>query len=431
MTKIILISEQFTSPIFYRRWQVFAQLHPDTDVTLLAPNVKKFNQKKTFTMSKTDVVYGKELEEGNFHIKLITRKDHGVGWTSPEFKDYFTSIKPDVIYVGGHFGLHLIQVLRLRKKHFPNTKVISFSMRGPAYNLENWKMRVTPFSRYLKRRFIQYYYAKAILNYCNNNVDAIMCHYPRAVECFKKEGYTGPIYMQTQVGVNPELFHENPEWRKEIRDKYSLGDSFVFASATRFVLDKGVDDIIEALPREGNWKYLIMGGGKPDEVARIEAAIKKKNLPDKIIMAGFIDLPDMKKYYNAIDCLIHVTHTTETWEETFSIALAQCMITKKPIIGSDSGSVPYQLGPDAMFIHEKDINALTEKIKWVLDNQDKAKEIGLKMYERAFNAFNIFRLGELFYRTVKEDIIPGKYDLEKSDMVGYWQHRNETGYTGL
>lgn len=431
MIKIILIGEQFTSPVFYRRWQVFAQLHKDVDVTLLAPKVKKYNQKKTFTMTSESTAYGKELEEGNFHIKLITRKKKVFGWISPEFKQYFTDIKPDVIYVGGHFGLHLTQVIKLRNKYLPNTKIISFSMRGPAYNIDTWKEKVSPFSRYLRRRFVQYYYAKAILKFCNKQCDAIMCHYPRAVECFKNEGYKGPIYMQTQVGVNPELFHENEEWRNEIREKYNLGDAYVFGSATRFVLDKGVDDIIEALPREGNWKYLIMGSGKPDEIARIEAAVKRKNLPDKIIMTGMIPLTEMRKYYNAIDCLIHVTHTSVDWEETFSIALAQCMITKKPIIGSDSGSVPYQLGPDAIIIHEKDVNALREKILWVMNHSEEAKRIGLKMYERSNNSFNIFRLGELFYRTIKEDIIPGKYDLEKSDMVGYWEHRNETGYIGL
>ena len=423
--KIVLIGDQFVDPIFYRRWEVFAKMHTDFDVTLLTPKTMKFNLKKNFQFVRTEELHGKELNDNNFRIRLITRKKYSFGWVSPDFKRIITEINPDILYVGGSYGLHLLQIIKIRNRYLPNTKIISFSMRGPAYNLSSWKRRVKPLWRYLRRRFIQYYYMKYIVNYCCKYCDAILCHYPAAVDCFRDEGYKGPIYMQTQVGVNPELFHENAEWRKEIRDKYNLGNSYVFGSATRFVEDKGVDDIIEALPNDGDWKYIIMGSGTAEEISRIESAVKRKNLPGKIIMVGFIDLEDMRKYYNAIDCMIHVTHTSPTWQETFSIALAQCMITGKPIIGSDSGSIPYQLGPDGLFVHEGDISALREKIKWVLNNQEEAKIIGKKMFARSSSSFNIFRLNELFYRTLVEDIIPGKFDLTKADMVTYWNDKNE------
>ena len=143
--------------------------------------------------------------------------------------------------------------------------------------------------------------------------------------------------MQTQVGVNEEWFHEDNEARKEVREKYNLGDAFVFGSASRFTPDKGIDDILNALPKEGNWKYLMMGKGSEEDNKRLSDLIEKNGLSEKVIMTGFVDWYDMAKYWNAVDCAIHVPRTTSHWVETFSLAAVQPQITKKPVIGNTSG----------------------------------------------------------------------------------------------
>lgn len=422
--KVLVFGEQFHSPAFYRRWELFANSYPDMDLTLLTPSVIVRNNKKSFGFGE-EKVEGHEIDRVNFHIRTIERNTRLVGWTSPDFKRIIQELKPDVFYVNGEqHALHVVQILRCRKKYCPNMRVVCFGMRGPAYNLEMWKAKVAPFSRYLRRRLIFYNYAKMAVKYFNMNVDAVLCHYPRAVECYKTDGYKGPIYMQTQVGVNPELFHENSEWRNEIRNKYNLGDSYVFGSGTRFVFEKGVDDIIASLPVDGDWKYLIVGWGKPDEVERVKDCIKKRKLEGKIIMTGEIDFAEMPKYWNAIDCVVHVPRSSVQWEETFSIALVQAMITGKPIIASNSGSVPYQVGPEAMLVPAGDIDAIREKMCWVMSHQEEAKAIGEKMRQRAYNCFSIRHLNELLYKTLKEDIIPGKFDPAKADMATYSTEEN-------
>jgi len=424
--KIVFFGEQFHAPSFYRRWELFAMRYKDVEVTLLTPRTTTFNQKKYFTFGSRHEVHGKEIKRDNFEIRLVEKKKNFISWTSPDFKKILLEIRPDLVYVsGGHYAMHLYQILHIRNKYLPDMKVVSFSMRGPAYNLEMWKRRVKPFSSYIKRRFVFYNYVKYGLKYFNKNCDAVFCHYPTAVECFRKEGYKGPIYMQTQVGVNPELFHENPKWRESIRKKYNVGDAYLFGSGTRFIVEKGVDDIINSLPEEGNWKYMIIGSGRPEEVARIKAAIKKRNLEDKIIMTGEIVFGNMPKYWNALDCVVHVPKSSVKWEETFSIALVQAMITGKPIIASDSGSVPYQVGPDAMIVPAGDLAAIREKMVWVLNHQEEAKAIGKKMEERAYRCFSVQHLNELLYDTFVEDVLPGKFDPKKADMSTYITHERD------
>lgn len=420
MVKLLLINESFTNPIFYRRWELLAEQHTDWDITLLAPR-KEDIKASINSFGKDLTIQGNVIDKDNFHIKLFEKKFLPyLGWYSPDFKRYINDLKPDIIYnIGGHHQLSVIQLIRLRNKYLPSAKMLSFSMRGPQYNISYYRKKIKPFSQYL-RRWLYSLYAKPAVAYYNEHVDAVFCHYPDAVRCFREEGYKGPIYMQTQVGVNPELFHEDEQWRKEIRNQYNISDStFVFGSATRFTPNKGLYDIINALPQEGDWLYLMMGSGVDEEERQLKELINERGLNSKIILPGFIQLKDMPKYWNAIDCMLHVPKETLRWVETFSIALVQGMIIGKPVIGSDSGSVPYQIGPDGIIIPEGDVQALHEKISWVLSHQEEAREIGKKQQARTYSCFSIMHLNEMFYDTVMEDVLQGKYDENKVDMTKY------------
>lgn len=413
--KIILINHTFQINYFSRRWELFAQEHPDVDVTLLAPAEFQWYG-KGYSFGKTNILQGKELDRGNFHKRLFRVKQHNPwGWTSPDFKRLFRTINPDIVYyLGFHTQLSLLQVIKVTKRYVPHAKMIAFSMRGPYHNLVLDLNGLSPIKKI--RRYVSYRFSKYVLKTVINECDAIFCHYPDALDCFRKEGYKGPIYMQTQVGVNTEWFHENYEFRKEIREKYKLGNSFVFGSATRFTPDKGLLDIIAALPQDGDWKFLMMGAGTEDEEIAIREAIQKRDLQDKIILTGFVDWYDMIKYWNAVDCAIHVPRTTKTWVETFSLAVVQPMATKKPVIGNTSGSVPYQVGFQEMIVPEGDIYALNQKIQWVLNNKEEAEKIAHKMYERTIRSFSVEHLNMLFYNTIV-DIYNGRYDENKVDMT--------------
>ena len=121
----------------------------------------------------------------------------------------------------------------------------------------------------------------------------------------------------------------------------------------------------------------------------------------------------------AVDCAIHVPLTTPEWVETFSLAVIQPQITKKPVIGDDSGSVPYQIGFDDMIVPEGNVEALHNKIEWVLNHKEKASAIGLKMYKRTHDCFEVKHLNSMFYDTIVEDVQKGKYDENKHDMTKY------------
>lgn len=406
--KIVIINHTFVNEKTWKRWRLLAQSHPDMDVTLIGPDKWIW---QSFSLDEECV--GRRYDDGNFHVVpvRIETKNY-ISWTSKEMLHVIQNLAPDLVYhVGSHLQPSLKQCLFLVGKKMPNTKMVTFSMRGP--NNDVLFKGKTSLIKRLGR--IVLFTPKVIL--VNKYSDAVICHYPDAMASFRKEGYKKPIYMCTQVGVDHDIYHPDEVARKTIREKYHLGDAYVFGTAVRFDPRKGLDDIIDAFPIEGNWKCLIIGCGTKEQNEHVKQKISDRGLVDKIILTGFVEKTDMPAYWNAIDCAIH-TPWSGTWVETFSLALVEAMITGKPVIGSDSGSVPYQIGNQGIIVPEHNVTALREKIEWVLNNQKAASEIGEKMRWRAEHCFEIRHLNDCLYN-IFMDIINDVYDENKVDMATY------------
>lgn len=424
--KIVMINHTFQQEQFCKRWKILAETHKDWDVTLLAPSEWTWGSGKAVTFGKVEKKKGYEYESENFRIKQIQITNHRArSWTSDDMIKQIDYMQPDCVYhIGSHTQESLMQILNYKKRNNPNLKVFAFSMRGPQQDIDNIPNLMRNDKNVIKKclRIFQYFYEKSKVKKLNSVCDAVFCHYPDAMECFKKEGFDKPIYMQTQVGVDTEIFYPDLYKRAAIREKYGISDDeYVFGSAVRFNPSKGVPKVLQALPQDGKWKYLLMGSGLPEEIEAIKKLVKERNIEDKVILTGFIDWNSMAEHWNAVDCAIHYTQTTPTWIETFSLSLVQAMATGLPVIGSTSGSVPYQIGPDGIIVDENDTHELANRINWVLNNQAEAKAIGERLYNRTINSFSTSHLNNLFYRTVN-NLIEGKYcdndiDMASTDII--------------
>lgn len=419
MIKICIFNHTFQKPEFYKRWRLLAEKYSDIDVTLLAPADWTWGESKGLTYGMVEYLKGCAVEEERFHIHLIdVRHTRRIGWVSERMEQEIAELRPDIFYyIGAHYDLSFMKIFEFKKKyHLDNMKIMLFSMRGQKLSLRFEKSK-HPVQ--LAKNIVKYAIFKSRLNRLNKNTDAVFCHYPVGRDEFIREGYHGPIYMQTQVGVDTEVFRPNPESRQKIREKYNIGDAYLFGSASRFTSDKGLSEVIAALPKEGNWKYLMMGWGRDDEVEKIKTEIAERGLEDKIILTGYIHTwAEMAEHWNALDCAVHMPLTTPLWEETFSLSLVQAMATALPVIGSSSGSVPYQIGPEGIIVPERDIEALNAQFETMLANPAYGVEIGKKMFKRATRCFCTRHLNDCFYDTI-QDILVGVHDENKVDMTKY------------
>jgi glycosyltransferase involved in cell wall biosynthesis len=411
LTKLLIISHVFWEKRAWKRWQLMTQLYSDIDVTLLAPRYWIHGQNKNYTFGKTSAQEGVAWEEDRFRVRLIDmRQSHFFDWLSFGLINEIRQSKPDMVYyIGNHLQYPLVETILATKLFAPKAKITAFSMRGLPHRFDDlsdsWKVNIIHKFDKLKWKIVK------------KNCDAIFCHYPHSRLLFLEEGFTKPVYIQTQIGVDSNIYQLDEAARKRVREKYKIGDSFVFGSATRFSADKGLFEILRALPPEGNWRYLMLGSGTEEEEHEIHLEILKLGIKDKVITPGFISWSEMPDYWSAMDCALHVPKTTTDWVETFSLALVQAMSSGLPVIGNNSGSVPYQLG-EGIIVPEGDVDALRDQMIRVMNNYDEARRIGALMRQRVLNCFDIVHLSHCFYSTM-QDIVNGVFNPEKTDMADF------------
>ena len=400
--KIVIINHSFQKSFFRNRWEQFAKSHKDVDIYLITPKEFKWGESKALTFGVTEKIVASNIENNNFHVITIKSKKTIIpGWKSTEFKRVLKTIKPDFIYhIGTHTQNPIFQLINLKKRMFKKTILISFSMRGTNTTLKS-RIELIKYEKNLIKKILRFplYILDCFrLKKFNKYVDCVVCHYPDAKDLFVKEGFQKKISVQTQVGVDTSVFAPNDTFRNDIRKKYSISDgTFVFGSASRFHYSKGILQILDALNFDGDWKYLLIGSGTDEEVQTINKKIIENHLSDRVIMTGYVPVEEMPMYWNALDCAIHFPISTPKWIETFSLALVQAMATKLPVIGSSSGSVPYQVGEKGLIIEEGNSSKLSLMMQKIMRDKEFSSTNANNMFARARQFFSVTSLNEQFY----------------------------------
>ena len=407
--KLVVVATNLNRSELWKRWLILKNKFNDIDITVLVPQKYEDGAKKGYTFGTKMVFEGSDYEEERFKVRPIRVKQNRFGgWSSSDIKPFIAEEKPDfVYYIGVHTSESLWQTANAT--HRTKAKLLVFTMRG---DLEPAKPRS------LKHRLIRKY--MDILE--NHNVsmsDAIFVHYPDALTAFRKNGYKGPIFINTQIGVDTSYFKFSEEGRKRIREKLGINDCYVFGGASRLNAEKGVLDAIKALPVDENVKYMILGSGTDDEHKAILDCAKACGVSSQIVMPGLISWDELPDYLSAMDCAIHIPRRTQNWVETFSLALVQEMSTERPVIGSRSGSVPYQIGYDTLMVDEGNIEQIHEKMLWVMKNKVDAQKIGKKMRERCVFCFDVEHIAECF-GIVLHELVDGVYNTDHIDTAVSW-----------
>ena len=391
--KLFVINTAFRLPALYKRWHLLMQNNPDVDITLVGPAYSKSLQ------------YGSEIEyipediqEERFRVFHINMKHSrwlkysGLsGWISFSLNKLIKKYQPDLIYlIGFEENMLSFQVGIARSLYVPDAKIAFFTMRGTDYS-------------FLSKNPLNILFKYAIFKYTNKLFDAILCHYPYGRELIiRQRKYKKPVYIQTQIGVDKDIFRPDEARRKRIREKYGIKNEFVFGSVGRISWEKGVFDILDALPMKDKWRFLMIGGGRDFDSA--QGKVIQMGLQEHVIMPGYVPAgEEIAAYMNAMDCFLHVPRTTKKWVDTFPGVVPEAMASALPVIGSDSGAVPYQLGSDGIIVPEGNIEKINFEITKIMNDPEAAKMIGQRMLARVMKTFEIRHLSNCFNIVMREN----------------------------
>jgi glycosyltransferase involved in cell wall biosynthesis len=157
-------------------------------------------------------------------------------------------------------------------------------------------------------------------------------------------GYRGSVRVIPN-GVDVEKFSHRVDERKlqALRDKYEkkATDTLLF-TASRLVLSRGVEDVIQALTElPEHVKFLIAGEGEDRE--KLEHIARGLGVYERVIFAGYVSHEELPAYLQISDIFVRPSLI-----EGMGNAFIEAFAAGVPIIGTPVGGIP-----DFLFDPEK------------------------------------------------------------------------------
>lgn len=406
--KIAIISHALVQKVAQRRWKKLAE-DKNYEVHIFVP---KYWESYWF---KEKVIFKpEEIHNDNYHVYPLKATDVK-SWGKYFLKGLCKKLKeinPDLIYIIHeesiwiHHQIYLCNWLNLNK-----SKIIFFSMNGMGVPYKKAKNPIKKFIHWLMFQNIKL------------NTKAVLVHYPGCVKSLREGGYHKPIYMQTQVGVDEELFAPNEKIRDEYRKKLGFSDNLVLGYTGRLTPDKGVDNIanvfIKLSKKYDNLRLLLVGNGDIKE--DLEVLFKKEKVDDKVCITGFVDQAEVPNYMNAMDIFILGSKTTSHWIDTFPLVTVQAQAVGIPVIASNSASIPWQLGDSALIFEENNEEDLEKKLEIFINDKKLRKEYAIKGRERSLKYFCHNGMNENFKKIVTQ-VMENKFIFhEKDEEYTQWK----------
>ncbi len=220
---------------------------------------------------------------------------------------------------------------------------------------------------------------RQIERYVLSRADAAIAGNQAAAQVWRAKGYTGPLAVVPQFGVDPQIF--TPGERKK-----DSGRGFVIGFVGRLVYEKGVDLLLEAaaaLP--GMWRLVYCGGGPERErLARMAHELK---IGERVFFDDWIPSTQMPAYYRQLDALALPSRTLPNWKEQFGRVLVEAMACGVPVVGSDSGEIPHVIGEAGLTFPENDAAELRRQLLHLQQQPELRHELSQRGRQRVSECY--------------------------------------------
>lgn len=365
-----------TGPAVRARWYRMAKAYPDMRIRLLIPErwiVHGYGKKLVFTCEPED--------HGNLDIRTVrlTSKTQSSFYLVRHFAREIKEFAPDVIFPV-HENWQLGQAVLWRRRYAPKARLLFFTMNVWP-RTTNLAMERRPQRMVFK--FINYF----LWRLAREGTDGAMCHYPGIEQQIRKDGYKKPILVQTQVGVDEEVFRPDDAARSRVRAKLGLS-GFVVGFAGRITEEKGILDIAAAIPGLPPDVRLLVVGDGPVRGRLLEMAMAA-GWSERLHITGFVPQSEVHTFMQAMDCFVLGSRTTASWIDTFPLVVAQAMATGLPVVGSNSGAIPFQLGGKGLLFEEGDAGTISRHLAILYRDSNLRERMAGELLERARSEFCI------------------------------------------
>ena len=182
-----------------------------------------------------------------------------------------------------------------------------------------------------------------------------------ALDTLRAKGYEGPA-TYLPLGVDDGLYAPAPD-REALRAQLAPDADILFGFVGRLSPEKGLLTLLDALaqlPPSLNWHLALVGTG-PQQAA-FDARADALGLSSRITQVGFVEHPEVPRYYSAFDLVVLPSETLPTLKEQFGRVIVESLACGTPVLGSSSGEIPRVIEQTGggITVPERDADALAE-----------------------------------------------------------------------
>ena len=129
----------------------------------------------------------------------------------------------------------------------------------------------------------------------------------------------------------------------------------------RLVVDKGLDDALNAMARTSARVRLAIMGEGPHEAA-LRARARELGLEEQVSFQGWAEPTEVARFIQNLDALILLTRATPTTLEQFGRAIVEAQSCGVPVIGAATGAIPSVIGDGGWVVPERNPQVLAALI---------------------------------------------------------------------
>ena len=369
---ILILSKALLSSAYRRKTDALAAL-PGVQLTVASPAYwqEPRAQRSDYEPAPTP----------NYHVELIPMRFNGQHHLHyyPTFGSLVRRLRPDVVHVDEE-SFNLATFLALRTAH-------QVGARTCFYNYANIERTYPPPFGWFER------YAFTHASH------ALACSH-EAASIIRNHGYTGPLSIIAQTGVDPVHFVPRP-------DAHIARQPFTLGYVGRLVPEKGIADLISALASLPNHIQLrIIGSGAHAEALTAHASAV--GVASRITWQLPVASHAMPAVMQGLDALVLPSRTTSNWKEQFGRVLVEAMACGVPVIGSDSGEIPHVIGDGGIVYPEGNQTALADAIGQLVANPQSYADYSQKARQRVQQHYTQQALASQYLQIYQQMLTPAQ-----------------------
>lgn len=236
-----------------------------------------------------------------------------------------------------------------------------------------------------------------------NGTDDFIAMTPGAAEALQAEGVTPERIHVIPYGVDLGRFSSRSD-RGIVRAQLGIDDAdLAFIFTGRLLREKGLVELVLALARlNRDDAHLILAGAGPER-ERVQTAVHAAGMSNRVHWVDWVKQEGVPALLSAADVFVLPSLPTPYWEEQLGFSVIEALAAGLPVIGTDSGSIPFLVGDAGVTVRPYDNAALTQALDALTRDRPLREALRDRALRRARSDFDVnvvaMRLAEVIDRT--------------------------------